>query len=163
VILVQIVNNYFPEAQQTSGFPVWTAVSTIAAIAAAAFAGISVLLARRALEANTNAVKLQAKAISVQTLESIFRDIRLLDRPDGKFKPAFFNTLEYLSFLINHRIVETSAMQDFFAPSIIQWYENALNPDDRDKFAEFTRLYHRLKAAKPNGRGPHNHTSYSPE
>ena len=125
---------------------VWTAIAAIGTIGAALFAGVSALLARRALGANARALSLQARAIDLQTFESIFKEIRSFDRVDRQYEPEFFNTLEYLSFLINHKVVETAHLQAFFKPAMLHWYETALDLKDRDKFIEFTRLYHKLKA-----------------
>lgn len=64
--------------------------------------------------------------MEIQVLESIFRDIRELDRdyiaqfnswpPEQKnaWSASFFNTVEYLCFRVNHRITKNDALRKFF-------------------------------------------------
>lgn len=145
-MLVQAASDAVRAASPRIDWVAWaTVASAIGTIAAAIFAAYSALLARRAVDANTKAIELQARSISVQTFEKIFGDIRALDTPPD-YKPAFFNTLEYLAFIVNYDIVDTTHVSLFFRDSIVYWYEQALNPADQHKFPEFTRLYLQIKA-----------------
>lgn len=63
-----------------------------------------------------------------------------------------FNTLEFYSFLVNENYIKDKKIVSFFKPMIISWYENIyLNHfkqeriDDPNDYAEFKKLYKRLK------------------
>lgn len=116
-------------------------VSVVAALAAAAsafFAGV--------------ALRRNSKAVRLQVLESILRDIRDLDTDPPQQPRKLFNTIEYLSFVVNRRLIPGAELADFYRIGIVHWYEQVFpkhEPDgyrDPAAFVEFKRLYEKLKA-----------------
>jgi hypothetical protein len=64
---------------------------------------------------------------------------------------SFFNTVEYLAFLINKGFVSDTRLESFFGPAFVFWYEELLRKHDEvaekdpKKYEEFKKLYRRLK------------------
>jgi hypothetical protein len=89
-------------------------------------------------------IKQNTRAMELQILESIFRDVRELDREyiaefhgwtheqRNAWSATFFNTVEYLCFMVNQRITRDKALRSFFfADAIPAW---------RKMFAEHVTL-----------------------
>jgi|GEM_PF-5006597 len=74
-----------------------------------------------------------ALATQLQVLEGIFRDIRELDQrylsnfdsmSDAEktaWSSTFFNTVEYLCFVVNNKLARKDALQGFFAEALPSW------------------------------------------
>lgn len=104
----------------------------------------------------------------VRMMESVFNDIRDMERelsnlpestiPDKLHRDwdsRFFNTLEWLAFLINERQVRHSKLVGFFKDAIVAWYEKvflvyALDSEktDETQYPELKKLYRKLKTKK---------------
>lgn len=115
----------------------------------------------------------QQKMDQIKLIESVFKDARELQReyatelrkpqmPDpygidfesfkSDWDSRFFNTVEWLSFLINEREVRLKKLIRYFKPSIIGWYEELFLRhagdaviNDPEQYEEFKKLYKRLK------------------
>ena len=68
-----------------------------------------------------------------------------------------FNTLEWLSFLVNSRKIKDDEIIGFFKDAIIEWYEKIFleeyyitkeQVNDSNEYKEFKKLYKRLKGIK---------------
>jgi hypothetical protein len=89
----------------------WAAIGSIGTALGTAFAAAGLFYGWRGIRQNTRAMELQV-------LESIFQDIRELDREciaefqgwtheqRNAWSATFFNTVEYLCFMVNHRITQ---------------------------------------------------------
>lgn len=69
-----------------------------------------------------------------------------------KWDILFFNSIEWLCFLINERKIRDKKIIYFFKDGLIAWYEDILvkhyskeELDDQKIFPEFKKLYHELK------------------
>jgi len=109
---------------------IWTVLNSVGtlATAAAAIAGLCFVVYQ--LRQNSRSLQLQA-------FEAIFRDIRELDKtwikknfmthmPQAErtaWCASFFNTIEYLCFLINHRMVRQKELRDFFVFGLGEWWK----------------------------------------
>lgn len=64
---------------------------------------------------------------------------------------SFFNTVEYLAFLVNKGFVSDTRLESFFGPALVFWYDELLRKHDEvgekdpKKYEEFKKLYRRLK------------------
>jgi hypothetical protein len=100
----------------------------------------------------------------ITTTETIFNDIRELDRelskiPSGsQHDPAkkelysrILNTLDWLCFLVNRKVISDRRMIEYMKPTLIQYYENTFIQntltDERysNSYLEFRKLYQRMK------------------
>jgi hypothetical protein len=96
--------------------------------------------------------------------ETIFNDLRQLDRelskiPSGsQHDPArnelysrIINTVDWLSFLVNKKVISNKTMIAYIKPSLIQYYEDTfvqnILADERysDSYQEFRKLYQKMK------------------
>jgi hypothetical protein len=115
----------------------WTAIGSVATAGGTAVAAAGLIYEWRGIKQNTRAMELQI-------LESIFRDVRELDREyiaefhgwtheqRNAWSATFFNTVEYLCFMVNQRITRDKALRSFFfADAIPAW---------RKMFAEHVTL-----------------------
>lgn len=94
----------------------------------------------------------------------IFLELRNLDRELAKIPPEvqyddarsqtysrIFTTLDYLSFLINQKVVEDRRLMDYMKADIIRYYEDAFlkhaSIDERDSnsYQQFKKLYLKIK------------------
>jgi hypothetical protein len=94
----------------------------------------------------------------------IFLELRNLDRELAKIPPEvqyddarsqtysrIFTTLDYLSFLINQKVVEDRRLMDYMKADIIRYYEDAFlkhaSIDERDSnsYQQFKKLYLKVK------------------
>ena len=133
---------------------VWTVLSSIGTVVAALAAAIGLIGTWRGLRHNT-------RALELQVLESIFRDIRELDAQYltdfATWAPAkrtawsatFFNTVEYLCFIINRKITSESALRKFFFDEgLPAWrkqfdehVKSGIIRDAHEMFPEFKKAY----------------------
>ncbi len=98
---------------------------TIAAIATA----VGTLLAVLGLVAAGVTIRQNTLARELQLFEAIFRDVRQLDNeyiksfdtmtPEQKtaWSASFFNTVEYLCFMVNHKLMRNDDLRLFFISS----------------------------------------------
>jgi len=96
--------------------------------------------------------------------ETIFNDLRQLDRelskiPSGsQHDPArnelysrIINTIDWLSFLVNKKVISDKTMIAYIKPSLIQYYEDTfvqnILADERysNSYQEFRKLYQKMK------------------
>jgi hypothetical protein len=94
----------------------------------------------------------------------IFLELRNLDRELAKIPPEpqyddarsqtysrIFTTLDYLSFLINQKVVDDRRLMDYVKADIIRYYEDAFlkhaSIDERDSnsYQQFRKLYLKVK------------------
>ena len=134
--------------------PIDTVVSLIGAsgsIVAAIALGITALTFHRA-----------RKTEEVRLAESVFKDIRALEKDlsdtgndikrKNSWRSQFFNTLEWLSFLINEKKMQDKKVINFYRPAIIEWYEKIFEKymgdvvHDPKEFPEFKKLYDKFKS-----------------
>jgi hypothetical protein len=149
------------QAAVVSGVDGWTILNTIASAVTAIAALIAVLLVIPQLTHNTQALQLQTTALQLQVFDSVFKDIRQLDHSwieqnfdHGMTKEqrqawcaSFFNTLEYLCFLMNHRMVRQDELRQFFDTALPAWWKQfndyrklGLIHDAETLFSEFKGL-----------------------
>jgi hypothetical protein len=133
---------------------IWTILSSLGTLgtAVAAIGGLGFVVYQ--LRQNSRSLQLQA-------FEGIFHDIRELDKiwiekncmtdmPLAEKKAwcaSFFNTIEYLCFLINHRMVRQKELRDFFVVGLREWWKQFQSYrtqgwiiDTPEGFAEFKKL-----------------------
>jgi hypothetical protein len=95
---------------------------------------------------------------------NIFNDLRDLDRelakiPSGSqydnarspWNSRTFNTLDWLSFLINEKVINERKMIEYMKPIIVRYYEDTFlknaSVDERDSksYQQFKTLYQTIK------------------
>ena len=125
-------------------------VATIAAAIAAVVAACQLRESRRATQ--------------LQVFDSTFNKLREREesfytknpKPNSlekkRWLSGFFNTLEYMSFLVNAGLIPEKPFIRFYRDAIIGWYENIFlrEAEDEEKidqtlYPELKRLYTRLK------------------
>jgi hypothetical protein len=142
------------QAAAVSCVDVWTIVNVLASVITALAALAAVTLVIPQLLHNT-------RALQLQVFDSVFKDIRQLDHmwieqgfDHGMTKEqrqawcaSFFNTLEYLCFLINHKMVRQDELRQFFGTSLPEWWkqfnkyrQQGLLHDTEALFSEFKGL-----------------------
>ena len=103
------------------------------------------------------------RAVQLQVFESTFKDLRSLEERyyrdvagkgseiEKQWCSAFFNTLEYLAFLFNAKLIPAQPILDFYRDALINWYENIFQKKatvdqrtDPARFPELKTLYRRL-------------------
>jgi hypothetical protein len=96
--------------------------------------------------------------------ETIFNDLRQLDRELSKIAsgsqhdPArnelysrIINTIDWLSFLVNKKVISDKTMIAYIKPSLIQYYEDTfvqnILADERysNSYQQFRKLYQKMK------------------
>jgi hypothetical protein len=94
----------------------------------------------------------------------IFLELRNLDRELAKIPPEpqyddarsqtysrIFTTLDYLSFLINQKVVDDRRLMDYMKADIIRYYEDAflkhasIDEGDSNSYQQFRKLYLKVK------------------
>jgi hypothetical protein len=100
----------------------------------------------------------------IRITETIFNDLRQLDRelskiPSGsQHDPAknelysrIINTIDWLSFLVNKKVISDKTMIAYIKPSLIQYYEDTfvqnILADERysNSYQQFRKLYQKMK------------------
>jgi hypothetical protein len=110
----------------------------------------------------------------IKLSESVFKDIRSLEEQKSKVEESspfptallerrkdwaslFFNTLEWLSFLINNKKIKDKKIISFFKKAIIDWYDDIFldtsyitqeQVEDSDEYRELKKLYKELTEGK---------------
>ena len=92
---------------------------------------------------------------SLQIFDGLFKEIKRLDsaytidfkaksiNPTPQWCDEFFNTLEYMAFLLNHKMILKDEMHDFYKDAVLHWHrtfaENTSKKDldNPDFFPEF--------------------------
>jgi len=104
----------------------WGIIGALATAIATIFAAIGLFMTGAGMRQN-------ALATQLQVLEGIFRDIRELDQrylanfggmsgtEKTAWSSAFFNTVEYLCFVVNNKLARRDALQGFFAEALPSW------------------------------------------
>lgn len=123
----------------------------------------------------------QQKSDQIKLAESVFKDLRLLekeqsdlnteimkkgttdflgtdaDRLRADWRSRFFNTLEWLAFLINENELSNAKIVGFYKEAIIDWYEEIFlkqasenERNDAKQYPELKKLYNNLKNGKPS-------------
>jgi hypothetical protein len=94
----------------------------------------------------------------------IFLELRNLERELAKIPPEtqyddarsqiysrIFTTLDYLSFLINQKVVDDRRLMDYMKADIIRYYEDAflrhasIEERDSNSYQQFKKLYFKVK------------------
>lgn len=136
------------------GVDSWTILSTLGTVVTAVAAVIGLIFVIYQLWQNS-------RTLQLQVLEGIFRDIRGLEgmwieknfstKMTAEEKQAwcatFFNTVEYLCFLINRKMVRQKELRDFFIVGLRHWWKQfeeyraeELITDTAETFEEFKSL-----------------------
>lgn len=129
----------------------WGIIGAFATALATVFAAAGLIMAGIGMRQN-------AFATQLQVLEGIFRDIRELDQrylanfgdmsgiERTAWSSTFFNTVEYLCFVVNNKLARRDALQSFFAESLPSWkrtfdehVSQGILTDKPHLFSEFKR------------------------
>jgi hypothetical protein len=136
----------------------WPTAEVWNAIGAAGTAGGS-LIAALAFVGAVYGLWQNTRALKWQVLEGVFRDIRELDRqyiadfermtPTQKnaWSATFFNTVEYLCFIVHHKLAPAGVLKRFFFDQALpDWRRmfdehvaNGILGDSEAQFSEFKR------------------------
>lgn len=100
----------------------------------------------------------------IRVTETIFNDIRQLDRELSKLRSSsqddqvrkelysrILNTVDWLSFLINTKVITDRRMISYMKPTLIQYYQDTfvqnMLADERysNTYHQFKKLYQRMK------------------
>lgn len=100
----------------------------------------------------------------IRVTETIFNDIRQLDRELSKLRSSsqddqvrkelysrILNTVDWLSFLINTKVITDRRMISYMKPTLIQYYQDAfvqnMLADERysNFYHQFKKLYQKMK------------------
>ncbi|RPJ25489.1 MAG: hypothetical protein EHM25_09295 [Nitrosopumilales archaeon] len=100
----------------------------------------------------------------IRVTETIFNDIRQLDRELSKLRSSsqddqvrkelysrILNTVDWLSFLINTKVITDRRMIAYMKPTLIQYYQDTfvqnMLADERysNSYHQFKKLYQRMK------------------
>ena len=100
----------------------------------------------------------------IRVTETIFNDIRQLDRELSKLRSSsqddqvrkelysrILNTVDWLSFLINTKVITDRRMISYMKPTLIQYYQDAfvqnMLADERysNSYHQFKKLYQKMK------------------
>lgn len=100
----------------------------------------------------------------IRVTETIFNDIRQLDRELSKLRSSsqddqvkkelysrILNTVDWLSFLINTKVITDKRMIAYMKPTLIQYYQDTfvqnMLADERNSnsYHQFKKLYQRMK------------------
>ena len=100
----------------------------------------------------------------IRVTETIFNDIRQLDRELSKLRSSsqddqvrkelytrILNTVDWLSFLINTKVITDRRMISYMKPTLIQYYQDTfvqnMLADERysNSYHQFKKLYQRMK------------------
>lgn len=107
------------------------------------------------------AVNASRRATQLQVFDGIFRDIKHLDaeyaaefkgaKPNARWCQDFFNTLEYMAFLLNHNMILRRELTEFYRDAVFHWHKTFADNvsrndlDNPDFFPEFKKLYRTLR------------------
>jgi hypothetical protein len=115
------------------------------------------------------------KSDEIKLAESVFKDVRELDAQHLKllrdyqyekhvdlyldWGSSFFNTLEWLSFLVNRSKIKDEETIKFFKPGVIDWYDSLFldsnnryvtkeEVEDSKQYEQLKKFYRNLKSGK---------------
>lgn len=149
----------------------WTSiVSAIATAVAAGMAALAAWLSRGQLKAARTAAEISADAAQIQVFENIFRDIQQQEQqfygaknpsPEDKAlrDRMFFNTVNYLAFLLDSKILRKTEFLDYYRSAFLYWwtlFEKEVTDVDRNdpsKYEEFKRVVCAIRNPPPIFRG----------
>jgi hypothetical protein len=137
----------------------WTVISSAASAFGTCFAAAGLYYTSKGIRQNSRTMELQVQSMELQILESVFRDVRELDREyltefdswtnDQKnaWSASFFNTIEYLCFIVNSKIVANKALKEFFFTAALPAWkamlqdhqESGFLPKNQEGFPEFRK------------------------
>ena len=138
---------------------VWVSsnVSTVATIVAVIVAAIAAAVAAFQLRESRRATQIQVFDATVNKLLKL-DDSYYREKPEKgseaerQWLYGFFNTLEYMSFLVNERFIPQKMFTRFYSDAFILWFETVFlnkaddeQKNDPQRFSEFKKLYKRLK------------------
>lgn len=129
---------------------------------------VSVAAAAIGLFLNAWSIAQATKTRQLQLFERIFNDIRSLDEKlqsaaaSGAtvtiipgWRSVFLQTLEYLAFLVNKRLLKDCRLIDFFSGAVIHWYDSIFvahasetEKTDPSVYPELKRLHTKLKKSQ---------------
>jgi hypothetical protein len=131
---------------------VWTALGVVASAVGTVLSGVGLILTR-------NALKATSRATEMQVLEGVFREIRELDRQLirglaglelSAWSATYFNTIEYLCFIVNRKLVRIRSLEDFFFDDALPAWGALFDEHQKNgvlsgtaSFAEFKRARER--------------------
>ena len=132
----------------------WDALSAVATSAAAIFAAYAAWQSKRQVDSAVEAARISADASQVQVFENIFRDIQQQEQlfhgrrdltPEDKAlrDRMFFNTVNYLAFLLDAKILRKPEFLGFYRDAFLYWwslFEKEVPEIDRadpQKYGEF--------------------------
>ena len=130
----------------------WGIVASLATALATVFAAGGLIMTGIGMRQN-------ALATQLQVLEGIFRDIRELDNrylsnfesmsdtEKNAWSFTFFNTVEYLCFVVNNRLARKDALQGFFAEALLSWKETFDDHVEKNILKDRPHLFSEFKAA----------------
>ena len=141
-------------------------VSAIATAAAAIFAAYAARQSRNQVKAANEASQISADAAQIQVFENIFRDIQQQEQQFYGAKSAspedkalrdrmFFNTINYLAFLLDSKILRRAEFLDYFRDAFLYWwtlFEREVPEVDRNNtrnYPEFKRVVSEIKNPPP--------------
>jgi hypothetical protein len=104
----------------------------------------------------------------ITILDRIFSELRELDRELAKIPSESqydnarnqvysrtFITLDYLSLLVNQKVIDDRRLLDYMKPVIVSYYEDifmrhpsSVDETDSKSYQQFRKFYHRLKKKK---------------
>jgi hypothetical protein len=104
----------------------------------------------------------------ITILDRIFSELRELDREIAKIPSESqydnarnqvysrtFITLDYLSLLVNQKVIDDRRLLDYMKPVIVSYYEDifmrhpsSVDETDSKSYQQFRKFYHRLKKKK---------------
>jgi hypothetical protein len=144
----------------------WDAVSAVATATAALFAAYAAWQSKNQVKAAKEASQIAADAAQIQVFENIFRDIQQQEQqfygaknpsPEDKAlrDRMFFNTINYLAFLLDSKILRKIEFLDYFRDAFLYWwtlFEREVPEVDRNNprnYPEFRRIVCEIKNPPP--------------
>ena len=140
----------------------WNVVSSISAALAAGCAAYSSWQSHNQVKAAKDAAEISADAIQIQVFDNIFREVQQkekhfecsagLNSEQQAFQDRmFFNTVNYLAFLVQSKILRKSEFLDYYRDAFIHWdklFELRVSLEDRSdarKYPEFKKMVAALR------------------
>lgn len=149
----------------TTGFD-WNAVSAIGSAVAACAAAWAAWLSREQVTAAREAAEISADTAQNQMFDSIFQVIQRQEQefyinstPNPSAKELrdrmFFNTVNYLAFLLESKVIQKQEFVDYFREAFLHWwtiFEREVPEEDRKDptmYPEFKRIVDNIKVPPP--------------
>jgi len=145
----------------------WNAVSAVATSIAAIAAAYAALQSKRQVQAAREISQISADAAQIQVFENIFQNIQHQEQQFHSSRPTslqekaerdrmFFNTVNYLAFLLEAKILRNADFVDYYRAAFLYWwdlFEKAVPDVDRNdpsKYEEFKRIVSGIKNPPPH-------------